>query len=488
MQGKKPHSGKLAKILQNRRGFIIIVGMAIVALTAYYSIMVQQQMINTTKEIKSSNSWYQAKAVVESVGGYIDYVVNKHEAGFSTGKTIECTYDNKGVLTQGGTGQSDPICSGYFQDIATRQAAKGNDLKIQLTVQGMANENTPNESYGECVGTLGSKCFSVPMPAVGDAGDKAFCTQYSDYVKKESQSLTTTKNQPMKDIDNPCNWSKLTFGSSLMDRVTIPLYYDNSKFSTTKLSDLSDIKIDSIKNIFKDDPMSRFVLRIRTPCLPCYDLDKNGNEDTSQLGKRHCKLYGGVTYSPYYCSDDDRYKLQDTEKDEVPDDMVISWQITGKCGNEDCGMIQYKDVDKSTGEIQRSSSAIIESFINGGQIAKFFLSDHIIIDTTIADDTKKPVAKDTSDYTAKIQPYLITKLQSMTTPVFSMFLSGKLLAKNTGIEGTAVPYLEYQFLTNRAIAQAKIGMEVTVIINGIFYREKLEKVEKMPLIDFAIQN
>ncbi|MDP2642230.1 MAG: hypothetical protein Q8P62_00095, partial [Candidatus Peregrinibacteria bacterium] len=83
MQGKKPHSGKLNKIFRDKRGFILIIGLSIVALTTYYSIMVQTQMISTVQEVRKNNELFQAKSVAESVANFVSYVVDKHDAGFS---------------------------------------------------------------------------------------------------------------------------------------------------------------------------------------------------------------------------------------------------------------------------------------------------------------------------------------------------------------------------------------------------------------------
>jgi hypothetical protein len=148
-------------------------------------------------------------------------------------------------------------------------------------------------------------------------------------------------------------------------------------------------------------------------------------------------------------------------------------------------MIQYKEVNQDTGKPELGFSAIIESFINSDElIVDIDHNKHRIIDTTITNEDKKPRGKDTTTY-AEAGTKIIDKLKTMKQPVFSMFLSGKLLTAN---EKQFVPYLEYQFLTDTPIGQAQIESEIVVIINNTFYVQKLEKAEKRPLIDFAIQN
>ncbi|MFA6305768.1 MAG: hypothetical protein WC651_03500, partial [Candidatus Gracilibacteria bacterium] len=336
---------------------------------------------------------------------------------------------------------------------------------------------------------IATNCYGVPAPATGDAGDKTLCQGYKETIEKQTTAVNSETTQPMKDIDNPCNWNKLTFGSSMTDRVTIPLYYDSSGFTTTKLEYLSDldkgVNPENIVRPFKNGDKN-FILRVRTPCLPCYDKDTKGNE-IPEDGKRTCEGVdtNNKPRSRFYCEDKDRYVLDTkdvTEKDaSKKDDMVVSWQITGKCGNDDCGMIQYKEGDSDT----KGFSAIIESFINSDSILFDPIHNkHIIIDTTTTKNEDKPKAKDTSNY-AGPKPLILDKLKEMKQPVFSMFLSGKLL---TADEEQFVPYLEYQFLTDTPIGQAQIESEIIVIINNTFYVQKLEKAEKRPLIDFAIQS
>ncbi len=436
--------------------------------------MVQKQVINTVKDVKRSNDLFQAQSVGESVGDFVSYVIDKHEAGFSL-EEMTCKYVG-GVLVN----QEVPhtLCADgtYFKAIADRQWAKGNNMAIQVSVKGKPSAKA-NEKYGKCVGNL-STCYGIPAPATGDAGNSTLCQEYKETIALENSALKKTTGQTMDDIDNPCNWNKLTFGSSATDRVAIPLYYDNSIFKTLKLEDLKDAKTDpsDMKYPFQDGNKN-FILRVRTPCLPCVDKDLKTGQEPSTLpaGTRHCEAFGGKTYSPYYCADSERYILDNTEKDGTPDDMVISWQITGKCGNDECGMIYLKGEDKT----DITLTAIFESFINGNKNH----DKNRIIDTTIKNTDDKPLAKDTSNY--KETPKIIDKLKTMTKPVFSMFLSGKLL---TADKTQFVPNLEYQFLTDTPIGQAEIESEIQVIINNTVYTKKLEKAEKRPLIDFAIQN
>ncbi len=482
MQGQKPHLKRLSKILQDRRGFIMVIGLSIVALTVYYSIIVQTQMINTVQDIRRNNDLFQAKSVAQSVSNFVSYVLNKHDAGFSV-EPFECKYTG-GKLANG---VSDPLCAtgSYIDTVAQRQWAKGNNITVKLVVKGHPDSGKASAKYASCVGTGGisTNCYGVPAPATGDAGNSTLCQAYKESLDAQAAQNTNSAinsgaNQPMADIDNPCNWNKLISGSSLTDRVAIPLYYDSSTFSSTKLDDLKDVTVSpsAIKNPF--DGSKNFILRVRTPCLPCYNKDPKTGQEIAENGKRSCEgvdTATGKSLSPYYCADDKRYVL-DTKKD----DMVVSWQITGKCGNDECGMIQFKEGDSKLGAF----SAILESFINGDIKYKTLHTQNKIINTVSTIDNDKPKAKDTTTY-AKSGIKILDKLKTMTKPVFSMFLSGKLVST---IKDQFVPYLEYQFLTDTPIGQAKIESELVVIVNNTFYTQNLEKAEKRPLVDFAIQN
>jgi hypothetical protein len=238
---------------------------------------------------------------------------------------------------------------------------------------------------------------------------------------------------------------------------------------------LKDAKAGETTNPFSNGE-GNFILRVRTPCLPCFDKDTTtGAEITGVAGKRSCE----GEKSPYYCADTERYVLNTLEKDSVKDDMVVSWQITGKCGEEECGMIQFKEDAPTLGTF----SAVLESIINN-DTKKTLHAQNKIINTTNPKEEDKPKAKDTTTY-SNTGVFIIDELKKMTNPVFSMALSGKL---ESVVEDQFVPYLEYQFLTNTPIGQAKIETEIVVIVNNVFYVQKLEKAEKRPLIDFAIQN
>lgn len=497
MQAKKPHlnprSEKQNKILHNRRGFIIIIGLSIVALTMYYSIMVQKQMVNTVYEIKRSNDLFQAKSTAQSIGDFVNYVVNKHGAGFSLDPTppVNCEYKGGALVTV----NPNSLCmeGSYFYEVAQRQWAKGNNMTIKVVVKGKLKDQA-NNKYGTCVGGL-KDCYGVPAPATGDAGNSTICQAYRDSIENSKDApvgptSSTDPNQNQNDgIDNPCNWNKLSFGSSLTDRVAIPLYSDNSTYFTSSLAGLGSLTANMpvLSNPFSGDNASaNFILRVRTPCLPCVGKDpKTTKELPVTPGYRSCEgtITGAntanTTKSPYYCADSERYVLNTTEKDGTPDDTVVSWQITGQCGEEECGMIPFKGPDSTYNSSSAGFSAIIESFINGD-------IDHtkkIIIDTSATKEKLIPKAKDTSDY-AGPAPFILDKLKLMTKPVFSMFLSGKLISDS----GQFVPYLEYQFLSDTPVGQAKIESEIQVIINDVVYTQNIEKAEKRPLVDFAIQN
>ncbi|MDP2642815.1 MAG: hypothetical protein Q8P62_03165, partial [Candidatus Peregrinibacteria bacterium] len=228
-----------------KRGFILIIGLSIVALTTYYSIIVQTQMISTVQEVRKNNELFQAKSVAESVANFVSYVVDKHDAGFSL-EPVECKYAG-GKLANSSL---DPLCSSdsYFTSIATRQWEKGNNMSIKISVKGHQDESKASSKYGACVGGFSSGCYGVPAPATGDAGNETLCKAYKESldataVTNANSAISSAQSQPMADIENPCNWNKLTFGSNLTDRVAIPLYYDSSLFNTTKLSELKDIQV-----------------------------------------------------------------------------------------------------------------------------------------------------------------------------------------------------------------------------------------------------
>lgn len=154
-------------------------------------------------------------------------------------------------------------------------------------------------------------------------------------------------------------------------------------------------------------------------------------------------------------------------------DVVVQWQISGVCvegeEEEECGLIQYKNLD-----IPEFSSAITESRINREETPLF--PDNIAIDSVL-----RSINTNEQSLTSTV---IFEVLNTMKTPTLTLFLGEKLIST----EGKNVPYLEYQVLTDQPISNSQAIAEVTINIDGNIFTKTLYKEEQKPLVDFALQN
>lgn len=403
---------------RNQKGFISIIGLMIFALLTIVGLIVQRTTIDTINNIKATNNYYAARDIADSAMEALQFELKDHEAGYN--KTINCTYENGDIK---GT-NPDPACTdtdsvfSHLKDLT----AKHENVEISMEVKGRSTD--AEKITGDCMG-IGlflfpptNGCYTVPAPATGNAGKN--CNLYNT-------SYETAE------LNNPCNWNKLQFGSTTTDRVVIPLYYEEggvpvNPFKFTNPNDAWD---------------EEFVLRLRTPCLT------------------NIVDFGG-------CDDADRMILDDSV-----DDIVVQWQITGQCddgsGVKECGMIPYIAYD-ANGTRKPNFSGITENIINniGTNNRVLYSSEPLSIDTG------------TNDYAA-VDIY--KKLSQMELPKLSIALNDKLIS-SSGF----VPYLEYQLLSVNPVADARAKLEANVKVNGNSFKKTIYEEKQTVLIDFAIQN
>lgn len=428
--------------LGGEQGFIAIIALGIFLMLSIFGIIVQRTTMDTIYNIQTTNKYNEASDIANSVMEYLRYEMNMHEAGYNTAGA--CAY---GEYYGGIPGLNDDRCD----DIAVALGITDKNVEITMEIKG---RGTPEDEFtdGTCPGLIGLGCYTIPLPGTGDAGDR--CSMYTptndaDALVDDNGQVSSSQGE-IAQIDYSCNWNKLAFGSSSVDRVAIPLYYDDG---TGIINPFHAGTIPSLQ-------ATEFSIRVRPPCLPCDSTNRTctaGEDET-------------------VCDDSYRYELDDgTYGGDGENEIVVQWQLSGECGGEECGLIQYVVWDGDEVDEQQSS-VISEQRINNNHPT---LWDYISLRGSTYNFFSEGI--DTSTYNSL---FILDRLQKTQKPVLTLFLTEKLIDP----DGNNVPYLEYQIITDKPIGSPKIKAEAIVNMDGYVFEKILYKEEQKSLIDFAVQN
>lgn len=332
----------------------------------------------------------------------------------------------------------------------------GEKVKLEMKIKGRAEENEILLTAGNCGGSVldsidRDSCYVVPFPGTGTAGDHCdlYYPDFLNNVDGDGDNNTSVSgfgigDEPPDQLDFSCNWNKLMFGGSQMDRVSIPLYYDDG--------------LNGIINPFATGDATKFYLRMRTPCLPCiYEGD-----EVSGIN-RLCERDKNKTVCD---AADERYVLDD-EGGDRGGDIVVQWQLTGQCGGGECGLVPIPEYN--------ANSAIFEGHINEATRGVILKKETRGYRTDVHEN---------EDISFSNRLKGTPEIPAMATPTLTLFLNSALISNNE----KNIPYLEYQILTDKPIGNPKTKMEVIASVNGNAFWKILYKEEAKGLIDFAVQN
>jgi hypothetical protein len=476
---------RLSQIRRDQSGFISVVALGIFAVLVVFGIIIQLTTTNTYRSISNSNNYYAARDVSDSVMEYLQDFAENREAGFNTGK-IACRF----ALEDDGMGGDPPneLCA------PLAPLAQGMDLTVEFEIKGRAidsNDANVNESLtsGIChedpFGEVDAdRCYVVPFPGSGNAGER--CDLYEPDLgtlgNAVIDSFSLTGNAAEVDqLEYSCNWGKLQFGSSLSDRVVIPLYYDDGN-EDDEGNPIIVNPFNSDDNLRPDvDQASAFYLRMRTPCKPCW-YDQGANRAAEEGGNDVGENREGANNNedpdiavpdgfrscfpnedPTVCSDDDRFILGGLD-----DEVIVQWQISGTCEEGGCGVVGGEDPfnDELSSVIHNRSVAEGESRV-------------IISNLKFAKNIN-------SQLSIPIQDPLGARgfLNSVYSPTLSLFLNEKLISD----QSKNIPYLEYQFISDHPVSNNQKVLQATVTVNNNVFRKSISIQNTTDLIDFAIQN
>ncbi len=480
-------SQKILKRLRKQNGFIAIMALGVFGLLAIFGIVISKTSNTNITSISNNNDYYYARDLADSTVEYLQFQLNKHEAGFNY--SFNCDQQFFADLENAANAEQ-PFCGQISENIA------GKEVNIVMKVKGTASEGAGgavNEKFGgECPNQIGGNngCYVVPFPGTGDAGKR--CENYEPIFAANSAGLwfnnsdsqpidgqpqiAADQPQPIKQIDHSCNWNKLTFGSNLTDRVSIPFYIDKGGLDQSNTANPFNLA-DAAGGL-----ATKFALRVRTPCKPCWFpeliFDEAGNLLPGETpdGYRLCK----ADENPTICADSDRYELDDGNGAAGENDVVIQWQLTGMCPSdpqdansplEECGLVPVGGANQA--------ATITELLINTNMLTNDFGQKYKAIDT---------LYQGTQTHNYQQTAFINTMLQTMKNPVLTLFLNNKLTYIEGNNEKGNVPYLEYQLVSDKPLGNPETEIEVTINVNGNIFKKTISKQVTKDLIDFAIQN
>ncbi|MFA5821214.1 MAG: hypothetical protein WC873_03925 [Candidatus Gracilibacteria bacterium] len=377
----------LQRAVADTRGYaLILVAVGISILLLYFAVIVFTNTQTTQRNIKAFKASSDAKNIAEGVMGMLIGIGVEHEAGFSLSEE-EC----KALIST----------SRYVQD------ATANGVKITCNIKGRP---VGKDKIGDW--------YTTPAINTGNA------------------STNCQPLRPINDIDHPCNWGRLNFGTSISSRVVIPLYYEeNNEVKNPSDFDFSDLRI-----------------KVRTPCKPV-----NGKfQETCDDGGR--RKFG---VSPFEPIDVNR--------------TIAMWQISATCVGTDgreqsCGLTPDTSYNSNTKRREFPNSEIHELFIDdNGYIdlndfgKSFGFGEQSV---TISDFFTSPNVKEPT-------------------------LQLAIIARNMKDEDDqSIPNLEYQIVydSDTPISNNAQIYTVEVDYNGQLWKEVDSIEPEKNVVDFAIQN
>jgi hypothetical protein len=273
--------------------------MIIFAILIVTGLSVQRSNIDRLQNIRNTTNYYKAKYLSESVMGKLNQMVERSGPGFSD--SFECSFKDgefmNSIPIKGEPTTTDAqFCNDNFGILINPCAVEGvnmseeqceeskqvGDIRIKGEIAGKTTKEVSGCGFG-----FSSGCYTIPEIGQGTAGNRSLMPVKNDPTR--DCALYKTEGTP--DLNHECNWNRLSFGSSSTDRVVIPMYYTDENGNAQEYhKDISG--------------QPHFVLRVRTPC-----------KEWSESGD---------------CVD--RYEL-DTGTSNNENDIVLQWQITGKCGD-----------------------------------------------------------------------------------------------------------------------------------------------------------
>jgi hypothetical protein len=318
-----------------------------------------------------------------------------------------------------------------------------------VTVQGKVQDT---RKYGTSMYPWGGM-YGLPAPGTGNVGSD--CSPLTAYYDKAFDWGGTSYAA----FEHPCNWNRLKVGES----VSIPLYT-----TTTDSSAGANCTYDTVLHYFVCNPknigLTKMVLRVRTPCVD---------------GSEFCTFMG-------------RYDLDVSKGDPLlkGNDTILAWQITATSMDHKTTytLKPNSEYDRPTGIRKTQNSEIYEGRINYAR-SNSLSEPYKVLQSTmnLGVDIQGKIGL-ISDFIRDEGLFPRAALNDkINQPVLKLTMVHTLDA-STG--GTAVPYLEYQLLTDNSVS-APADTSQTITAEGISgtFKQVLEvkQPQESGLLEYVIQ-
>jgi len=518
--------------MKNNRGATIILAIGISTLLLVFAIGIGKVIQNSSYSIKAFKNKWQAELIADSVKEQLMLKSKDQGAGFTVEEgsgATGCWNDaSMEVGKKAGTIEEKSVSSSDTEEKAGAggppQIAANTSVSGKCSIKGKNDVGVVNENGTTpipCTETDPNKCYTIPTANTGNAASE--CN--SKYPVKDGPNLikwvatylplgnsTDIAEKMFKNGSNldpllhPCNWGKLKFGTEGGKKVIVPLYYTEK-----------DVNGAIVTNQIGSVASDQLYIRVRPPCKQIKDRDATKGAGDS-FSKKDCQEQSNKSnpecqYSDI-CSDGNRYEIKDNcsgvglTPNCSSNKTLVVWQIAGECDVYDpealagaipdkqpCAIIHNQEIDGVTRPPQNSE--IYESRIN-----QYNDNNSLIIDIskygtlTAKKLTQIPTCiRDTSQPTISefLNPSLYNQCPNdihypflnISNPTLQLAITEPEV-KDIGEK--KIPYLEYQIVTNKPIANPLEIFNADVNFLGQNFRlsEAVEQVKNV--IDFAIQN
>ncbi|MCC7197779.1 pilus assembly PilX N-terminal domain-containing protein [Candidatus Peregrinibacteria bacterium] len=417
-----------SKLYGTKPGVSLLISLILVSILVIFGIGVSNLVISSIRESANVNQANQAYYAAEG-GMEVGLLENKNkDAGYDA--TLADVYYNG----SGKPGEPGVLLS---------------KVKIQGTVP------ASSQIGGEYV---------MPRPGTGTAGTG--CDPLDPPVDVSDST---------KGIDHACNWNKIKVGET----VGIPLY--------TTMVDPADTSKTIIKNP-EDLDLQTLKVKVRTPCLE------------------------GAAGGPNSCTSSGRYRLDDyngvdtelkctSSKPDLCGDTVVSWSIVGSnlTGDKVYTLVPYDVFDSSLKKRIKSNSETYEWLINsvrstGSPFSGFSCVPYCVLyggrfGVDPLDDANPGTVLDFL-LNGTVDPWFVRSgMDKINKPVLKLSVIGSLSEFSSG---DAVPYLEYQIVSNIGVGgSAPPDLAQTITAEGFSGPFKQVLEVKLPqetgLLEYVIQ-
>jgi hypothetical protein len=398
--------------------------------------------------------------------GVTSVVISSIRSSSNVNKANQAYYAAEGALETGLLKNQD-VGAGYSGTKEEVSYCNPNDqgcvnygAKANYKIQGQVPETTKYADGNYGIPTPGTGSAAIGCDALNPYISGTFYyspTQTPHYIANPSQEMSAYLG-PFDAVDHPCNWNKI----NVEETVTVPLYTTEPDGTIKNPIDLS---------------LTGLKIRVRTPC-----------ED----GTEACP--DGTRYVLDTMNGDEFFKCDMVDTFTNCGDTIIAWEINGTnaAGDKTYHLGPNKSFDQFTNERKANNSEIYEYKINlksGTPVCPFCL----LHEMNSGEELTKTIGL-LKDFLLDGVPlggnggvsFVRTGNDKINKPVLKLKVIHSL--QEYGTQKT-IPHLEYQILSDAALAPADVSQTVTAEGFSGSFKQVLEvkKAQESGVLEYVIQ-